>query len=100
MHMALSQILGFLGTVLVIAGYLPQIVHLIKERCTAGISIHAFSLWCAASFLFLIHAMVIRDPVFVAVQTVNVVAGCLIVVFCKRYQGEVCPWHRHAHSGS
>lgn len=98
--MAPSQILGFLGTVLVIAGYLPQIVHLIKERCTAGISIPAFSLWCAASFFFLIHAVVIRDPVFVAVQTVNVVAGSLIVVFCKRYQGEVCPWHRHAYSGS
>jgi uncharacterized protein with PQ loop repeat len=100
MDMPLSQILGFVATVLVIAGYLPQIVHLIKERCTAGISIPAFSLWCAASFLFLIHAVVIRDPVFVAVQTVNVVAGGLILVFCKRYQGEVCPWHRHEHSGA
>ena len=98
--MRISQILGFVGTVLVIAGYLPQIVHLVKQRCTAGISIPAFSLWCAASFFFLIHALVIRDPVFVAVQTVNVVAGGLIVVFCKRYQGEVCPWHRHAYSGS
>lgn len=95
--MSLSQILGFVGTGLVIGGYVPQIVHLIRERCTAGISIPAFSLWCAASFLFLIHAAALRDPVFVGVQTVNLVAGGLIVAFCKRYQGEVCAWHRHEH---
>jgi uncharacterized protein with PQ loop repeat len=96
--MATSQILGFVGTALVIGGYIPQIVHLIKERCTAGISVPAFSLWCAASLLFLIHAAMIRDLVFVGVQIVNLVAGALIVVFCKRYDGEVCPFHREAYS--
>ena len=95
--MTTTQILGFVGTGLVIVGYIPQVVHLIKERCTAGISVAAFTLWCAASLLFLIHAAVIRDAVFVAVQTVNLVAGSLIVVFCKRYEGEVCPFHREAY---
>ena len=85
--MTTPQILGFVGTALVIGGYIPQIVHLIKERCTAGISIPAFSLWCAASLLFLIHAAMIRDSVFVGVQIVNLVAGGLIVVFCKSYEG-------------
>ena len=66
--MTTTQILGFVGTGLVIVGYIPQVVHLIKERCTAGISVAAFSLWCAASLLFLIHAAVIRDAVFVVVQ--------------------------------
>ena len=97
--MTATQILGFVGTGLVIVGYVPQIVHLVKERCSAGISISAFSLWCAASLLFLIHATVIRDAVFVVVQTVNLVAGGLIVAFCKRYEGEVCPFHRNAYSG-
>jgi uncharacterized protein with PQ loop repeat len=90
--------LGFAATALVIGGYIPQIVHLIKERCTAGISIPAFALWCVASFLFLIHAAMIRDSVFVGVQIVNLAAGGLIVVFCKRYKGEVCPFHREAYS--
>jgi uncharacterized protein with PQ loop repeat len=89
-----SQIIGFVGTGLVVTGYVPQIVHLIKERCTAGISIQAFSLWCAASLLFLIHAVVIRDIVFVGVQAVNLAAGGLIVWFCVRYNGEVCSFHR------
>ena len=67
--MTTTQILGFVGTGLVIVGYIPQIVHLIKERCTAGISISAFSLWCTASLLFLIHAAMIGDAVFVGAQT-------------------------------
>jgi uncharacterized protein with PQ loop repeat len=96
--MTTSQILGFVGTVLVIGGYIPQIVHLIKERCPAGISIPAFSLWCTAALLFLIHAVMIRDSVFVGVQIVNLGAGGLIVVFCKRHEGEVCPFHRGAYA--
>ena len=95
--MTATQILGLVGTGLVIVAYIPQIVHLIKERCTAGISNPAFSLWCTASLLFLIHAAVIRDAVFVAVQTVNLVAGGLIVAFCKRYEGQVCVFHREAY---
>ena len=93
-----SQIFGFVGTGLVIVGYFPQVFHMVKERCTAGISIPAFALWCAASFLFLIHATMIGDAVFVGVQVVNLIAGGFIVWFCKRYEGEVCPSHRDAYS--
>jgi uncharacterized protein with PQ loop repeat len=96
--MTTSQILGFVGTALVIGGYIPQIVHLVKERCTAGISIPAFSLWCVASLLFLLHAAVIQDTVFVGVQCVNLVAGGLIVGFCTRYKGQVCAFHRELYS--
>jgi hypothetical protein len=40
----------------------------------------------------------IHDAVFVGVQTVNLVAGGLIVVFSKRFEGEVCPFHRELYS--
>jgi uncharacterized protein with PQ loop repeat len=96
--MTSTQFLGFGATGLVIVGYIPQIVHLIKERCTVGISILAFSLWCTASLPFLIHAAMIGDAVFVGAQTVNLVAGGLMVGFCKRYEGEVCPFHQNAYS--
>jgi uncharacterized protein with PQ loop repeat len=96
--MTTTQILGSVATGLVIVGYIPQIVHLIRERCTAGISISAFSVWCTASLLFLIHAAMIGDAVFVGAQIVNLVAGGLILGFCKRYEGEVCPFHRGAYS--
>jgi hypothetical protein len=46
-----TQILVFCRNGLVIVGYIPQIVHLIREHCTAGISILAFSLWGTVSLL-------------------------------------------------
>ena len=54
--MSLSQLLGFLGTAIVAAAYIPRIHHLVKEHCSAGISMNAYSLWCVASILFLVHA--------------------------------------------
>jgi uncharacterized protein with PQ loop repeat len=97
--MTTSQALGAVATGVVGAGYVPQIAHLIKQRCTAGISVPAFSLWCLASFLFLIHAAIIEDGVFIAVQSVNLVAGALIVAFCRKYKGHVCPFHREYYGG-
>jgi uncharacterized protein with PQ loop repeat len=94
--MNVSQLSGILGTGLVIAGYVPQIYHLIKERCTAGLSLPAFVVWCSASLLFLLHATTIHDVVFVGVQIVNLAAGGTIVAFCKKYDGRVCPWHLRA----
>jgi uncharacterized protein with PQ loop repeat len=95
-----SQLVGLAGTGLVIAGYVPQINHLIKERCTAGLSLPAFAVWSLASLLFLIHAALIRDLVFVGVQIVNLVAGSVIVAFCKRYDGHVCAYHLRAFAAS
>jgi uncharacterized protein with PQ loop repeat len=91
--MNISQVSGVVGTGLVIAGYVPQIYHLIKERCSAGLSLPAFAVWCSASLLFLVHAMMIRDVVFVGVQVVNLAAGGTIVAFCTKYGGHVCPFH-------
>ena len=89
-----SKILGLIATTLVLAGYAPQIYHLATEQCSAGISIRAFVLWTLASLLFLIHATMIEDVVFICVQLINLAAGCAIVVLGRRYQGEVCPAHR------
>ena len=97
--MTTSQVLGAVATGVVVAGYVPQIAHLIRQRCTAGMSVSAFSLWCLASLLFVIHAVIIEDGVFIAVQVVNLVAGALIVVFCKKYKGHVCPFHRELYGG-
>ena len=98
--MNVSQLLGLVGTGLVIAGYVPQIHHLIKERCTAGLSLPAFAVWSLGSLLFLIYAALIRDLVFAGVQVVNIVAGGVIVAFCTRYDGQVCAYHLQAYTAS
>ena len=76
-----------------IAAYAPQIWHLYREHCSAGISVRANALWIAGSLLFLGHAAVIKDPVFTLVQVVNVLALSTIVVLARRYSGQACELH-------
>ena len=95
--MNLSQLLGFLGTGLVIVAYVPQIHHVIKEHCSAGISVRAYSLWFLASVLFLMHAAMIKDLIFIVVQIANLLAIFLIVVYIKRYEKQMCRTHLETH---
>lgn len=96
--MNLPQILGFVGTGLVAVAYIPQIHHLIKEHCSAGISIKAYALWFLASVFFLIHAAMIIDAVFIAVQVVNLLAIFVIVIYAKRYEKQICEMHLATHA--
>jgi uncharacterized protein with PQ loop repeat len=89
----LSQILGLAGTGLVAVAYVPQVHHLIREHCSAGISIKAYALWFLASVMFLIHAALIADSVFIGVQFVNLLAISIIVIYAKRYEHQVCTTH-------
>lgn len=76
-----------------IAAYAPQIWHLYRERCSAGISVRANALWIGGSLLFLGHATIIKDPVFTLIQVVNVLALSTIVVLARRYSGQLCDVH-------
>jgi lipid-A-disaccharide synthase-like uncharacterized protein len=89
-----SQILGFLGTVTVAIGYLPQILHLARERCSAGVSLVAWQIWLLSSFLIFSHAFEMLDPVFIALQSVHIVAIILIISLARRYRGMTCAFHR------
>jgi lipid-A-disaccharide synthase-like uncharacterized protein len=90
----LSQILGFLGTVTVVIGYLPQIRHLAREHCSAGVSIVAWQAWLIASFLIFLHALEVVDLVFITLQSVHIVAIILIIWLARRYRGMTCAFHR------
>jgi lipid-A-disaccharide synthase-like uncharacterized protein len=89
-----SQVLGFLGTVTVAVGYLPQIRHLARERCSAGVSIVAWQIWLLASLLIFSHALEIVDLVFIVLQGVHIVAIVSIIVLARRYRGMTCKFHR------
>lgn len=92
--MKLSEILGFVGAVIVAMGYLPQIHHLAKEHCSAGVSISAWQIWLLSSVLIFSHAFEMFDLVFITLQTVHIVAIILIISLAKRYRGMTCALHR------
>jgi uncharacterized protein with PQ loop repeat len=73
------EIIGWIGTVLVVVAYLPQIRHLYVERCAWGISISTWVIWLIASAFLLAYAIVTRGSTFIAVQAINLIAIVLTI---------------------
>lgn len=88
------QLLGFLGAIVVAVGYLPQIVRIAREGCSAGVSVHAWAMWLVASLLVLFHALAVGDPVFISLQAVNVTAIISIIALAKHYERMTCKTHQ------
>ena len=88
--MDLGQAAGWLGTALILTAYVPQMGHLIKEKCTAGLSMISWHLWLAGSLLLFGHAYARADAVIMAVQGINVLAVSLTLYLAKKYEGEAC----------
>ena len=88
-----TQIAGFAGAGLAGAAYVPQISHLIRARCSAGISRLAFGVWLLASVLVTAHAIAIHAGVFIVLGGIQIVATALIMLYAARYQGTPCPIH-------
>src|SRR6266542_3365732 len=86
-------IISYLGTGLIIIGYSPQIFHLIKEKCTAGLSREAFIIWSVASSCFFIHSCILKDLIFEIVQSISLFSSLIIVLYCFKYKNLYCGYH-------
>ncbi|TMC83128.1 MAG: PQ-loop repeat-containing protein [Chloroflexi bacterium] len=93
MHLHPSQFLGFAGVALGFVGYMPQVVHLLRQRCSAGLSVHAYLIWLTAAVLLLTHALLIYDGVFITLQTLGSVLDIAVLFLAIKYRGTACPDH-------
>jgi uncharacterized protein with PQ loop repeat len=91
--LTVTEIAGFVGAGLAGAAYVPQISHLIRARCSAGISRLAFGVWILASFLVTARAIATRATVFMVLGGIQIVATSVIVFYATRYKGMYCPTH-------
>ena len=89
----MSELIGLSGASLAGYAYLPQIRHLVREQCSAGISRGAFSLWLLASVLMTIHALLLPAAVFIVLGKIQIGAIGVILFFSTRYRRLVCPTH-------
>ena len=88
-----TQIGGFVGAGLAGAAYIPQISHLIRARCSAGISRLAFAVWLLSSLLITARAIAIHAGVFIVLGAIQIVATALIMLYAARYKDRSCPIH-------
>jgi signal transduction histidine kinase len=95
-----TQIAGFVGAGLAGAAYIPQISHLIRARCSAGISRLAFAVWLLASLLITARAIAIHAGVFIVLGGIQIVATAVIMIYATRYKNTPCPIHRPRQPGA
>src|SRR5215470_17558443 len=86
-----TEVAGFIGAGLAGAAYVPQIAHLIRARCSAGISRLAFGVWLLASVLTTARAVAIGAGVFIVLGGIQIVATTLIMLCAARYKDTPCP---------
>jgi PQ loop repeat protein len=91
--LTVTEIAGFAGAGLAGAAYVPQISHLIRARCSAGISRLAFVAWLLASLLTTARAIAIHAGVFIALGGIQIVAAALIMRYATRYKNMPCSVH-------
>src|SRR5438128_723830 len=87
------EILGFVGIAISIAAYLPQIVHLGREHCSAGVSTLTWAMWLTSGLLVGALAVHRRDPVFIALQLSSLTSTAVILFLARRYRGMTCETH-------
>jgi len=88
-----AEIAGFTGAGISGAAYIPQVGHLIKAHCSAGISELAFGAWLLSTGLIMVQAVSARQAVFITLGSVQLIATFLIMFFGYRYRDYECPVH-------
>jgi uncharacterized protein with PQ loop repeat len=89
----MTEALGLAAAALAAYAYVPQVSHLVREHCSAGLSERAFALWLGSSVLMTIHAIGIGSAVFVVLGVQQVACTGVVAFFCRRYRGQMCPSH-------
>jgi uncharacterized protein with PQ loop repeat len=87
------DILGWLGTALVVIAYYPQIHHLLVERCAWGISVSTWVIWFVASVLLLVYCFARKELLMSVVQAVSIAAIAMTLILVRR-SNRICPHHR------
>lgn len=87
------EVIGVVGIAISVLAYLPQVLHLAKERCSAGVSRRAWAMWLLSSVLVGALAVHRQDLVFVLLQLSSLTSATIILALAHRYRGLSCQTH-------
>lgn len=88
------ELLGMAGIAIAMLAYVPQVVHLGKEHCSAGVSRRAWAMWLVNSLVVGALAVHRADLVFIALQISSLTSAAIILFLAHRYCGMVCAVYR------
>lgn len=87
------ELLGIAGITVSMLAYVPQVIHLGREHCPAGISRRAWTMWLVGSLLVGALAVHRADLVFIALQFSTLTSAAVILFLAQKYRGLVCETH-------
>ena len=93
------EILGIVGIAISVMAYVPQVVHLGRAHCSAGVSSRAWAMWLVSCLLVGSLAVHRRDPVFILLQVSTLISAAVILFLARRYRGVACETHAHLLAG-
>jgi uncharacterized protein with PQ loop repeat len=78
------EFLGVAGIAISMLAYLPQVVHLAREHCSAGVSRRAWAMWLVSSLLVGTLAVHRGDLVFIALQFSTLTSAAIILFLAQK----------------
>lgn len=79
MELSLTDIIGYLASICMILGYLPQAVMTIRTRDTDGISMMTFSMMGLGALFFVVNGLMWHNIPLVVTNIIT--GGCSVIIF-------------------
>jgi lipid-A-disaccharide synthase-like uncharacterized protein len=89
------DVIGVIGIAISVAAYVPQMIHLAREHCSAGVSSRAWTMWLLSGLLVGLVALSRGDVVFILLQLSSFTSAAVILLLARRYKGMACATHAH-----
>lgn len=79
MELSLTDIIGYLASICMILGYLPQAIMTIRTRDTDGISMMTFSMMGLGALFFVVNGLMWHNIPLVVTNIIT--GGCSVIIF-------------------
>jgi uncharacterized protein with PQ loop repeat len=76
MEKIIFQNIGFIGALISISAYFPQITHLIKVKNSTGVNPVSLFIWLFGNLMVLVYSFYINDIVFIILA---ILEGALLI---------------------
>lgn len=89
MGLSATDIIGYLASICMILGYLPQAIMTIRTRDTEGISMMTFSMMGLGSIFFVINGLMWGN---IPLTVTNLITGtCSVIIFAIKIRNDHRP---------
>jgi len=80
------HICGIFGMLLIQGSYVPQLLRTYKTKDVNGLSAGFISMIMIGCFFYLLYAISIHDPIYIASNTITILADITLLIMIYMYK--------------